>query len=341
MNLTERLQLLSALQTHILAKPAGLEEAVQLAYQANPWFTPANSWQSLTAIAEAFLDAEKLAAWVARYPVADAQSETVVGVVMAGNIPLVGFHDWLCVFVAGHKCQVKLSEKDSLLFKYLYQFMLATQPALEGQTQIVERLKDFDRVIATGSDNTARYFEEYFGKYPHIIRKNRTSVAVLHGDEDEQVMDTLMQDVYSYFGLGCRNVSLIWVPRGYDLDRLIRPLNKYNALLSHNKWGNNYDYNFALYLLNRIPHLVTDGIILRESSEQVSRIATIHYSFYDQLEDVLQHLHEKAAQTQCVVSSKGLDGIDCVAPGLAQSPGLMDYADNVDTMAFLTMNDEQ
>ncbi len=336
----ERLELLAELGHYLHEPPdAALEAIVEQAYAANAWFTPDNIRHSLRAIASAFLHREKLNAWAARYPMPDAaHPQRNVGIVMAGNVPLVGFHDWLCTFVAGHRALVKLSEKDRYLLPFLVKKM--GEWAFESWEYVHflddgERLRDFDAVIATGSNNTARYFEQYFGKYPHIIRRNRNSVAVLTGFETDDELRALGRDIFTYFGLGCRNVSKLYVPHGYQFEHLLDILAKNREVVLHHKYKNNYDYNLALFLLNRTPHLNNGCLLLREESRLQARIASVHYEYYDELFDLEERLAEQKDSIQCVVSKVQLRDFRALPFGKSQMPELDDYADGVDTMAFL------
>ncbi|MGI9159821.1 MAG: acyl-CoA reductase, partial [Saprospiraceae bacterium] len=302
----------------------------------NGWFTEENVRSALAAVAERMLDAEALSAWAARYP-APAQAATV-GLVMAGNIPLVGFHDWLCVFVTGHRALIKLSEKDKRLLPALIKTMGSWEKASWAFSEFLPEntpMQGFDAVIATGSNNTARYFEQYFGKYPHIIRKNRNSVAVLDGTETPAELLALGRDVFAYFGLGCRNVSKIYVPANYHFDRLLDLWGEYNDLITHHKYKNNFDYNLTLFLLNNVPCLHNGCIILSEEAALASRIACLHYEHYSDLEALSGQLRADEEQLQCIVSRHRFPGMDTTPFGATQAPGLLDYADRVDIMAFL------
>ena len=302
----------------------------------NGWFTEANQWRMLDAIAEQYLDEEKLRAWVEAYPALGGAEPKTVGLVLAGNLPLVGFHDWLSVLVAGHHAQVKLSDKDPYVLPFLAQKLGELEPQLAEATRFAERLKGYDAVIATGSDNTARYFRQYFGHVPHVIRGNRTSVAVLHGDETEGQLRRLADDVFAYFGLGCRSVGKLLVPTGYDFEPLLTVLHEHKQLANHTKWKNNFDYNYALLSINKEAFLMTGSLLLREDAALHSRLATVHYEFYDDLADIAIDLHQLREQLQVIVSARPVGGLAVVAPGTAQAPALDDYADRVDTLAFLT-----
>ena len=324
---------------YIRSRPEHLGAYVQRTSHHNAWFTPENQWRMLDAIAEDYLAEDKLRAWVSAYrDVGAASAKTAsaktVGLVMAGNLPLVGFHDWLSVLVMGHRALVKLSDKDPYLLPHLAR-KLEEFGGEEGATRFAERLKDFDAVIATGSDNTARYFRQYFGKYPHIIRGNRTSVAVLHGNETAEELRALADDVFAYFGQGCRSVGKVYVPDGYALEPLLDALHEHKRLANHPKWKNNFDYNYALLAINKEPFLMTGSILVVEREELHSRLATLHYERYTDLADLAIDLHALRDDLQQVVSAREVPGLTVTAPGEGQRPQLQDYADGVDVMAWL------
>jgi hypothetical protein len=337
----ERLDLLAELGDYLFAEPdAELQQVIQQAYSENRWFTESNIRMALQAIARAFLDREKLTNWAARYPLSDKpHPEKTVALVMAGNIPLVGFHDWLCVFVAGQKAKVKLSEKDKHLLPFLAKKLGEWAFESWEYTEFVgegDKLADFDAVIATGSNNTARYFEQYFGKYPHIIRSNRNAVAVLTGYETPDDLHALGRDIFTYFGLGCRNVSKIYVPHGYHFDTLLEALHEYREIIHHDKYKNNFDYNFTLFILNQIPFQNNGCLLLKEDAALQARIASVHYEYYDDLHDIDRLLADRKDDIQCVVSNVQLRDFKALPFGKSQEPELDDYADGVDVLLFLS-----
>ena len=305
----------------------------------NGWFTLAAQERALRAVASNFLNGEALRDWVAAYP--DLLSpaprrQKTVGLVLAGNIPLVGMHDIVAVFLAGHGAQIKLSSKDPYVLPYLLRRLEKIDPATQPYFKVVENLHDFDAIIATGSNNSSRYFEAYFGKYPHIIRRNRNAVAVLTGEESRDELHRLGDDIFSYFGLGCRNVSKLYVPRGYDFAPLLEVLHEWKELQNHTKWKNNFDYNFALLTLNKEPFLHNGAVILREDEGLASHIAGLYYAYYDDLGAAAQEISHRAEEIQLVVARPGTLPLTTFDFGTAQQPALTDYADGVDTMAFLT-----
>jgi hypothetical protein len=305
----------------------------------NRWFTEANTRQTLQAIATQFLDLPTLEAWADQYALPDLDYPAkTIGLVMAGNIPLVGFHDWLCVFAAGFRAKVKLSDKDKRLLPHLVRKMGEWRHESWAYTEFVgdtEHLKNFDAVIATGSNNTARYFEQYFQKYPHVIRRNRNALAVLTGMESLADLFALGRDIFSYFGLGCRNVSKLYVPHGYHFDALLEALHEYREIVLHNKYKNNFDYNFTLFILNKVPHQNNGCLLLRQDDSLTARIASVHYGYYDDLADLDAQLDAKRAEIQCVVGNVQLPSFPVLPFGKSQEPGLSDYPDGVDVMKFL------
>jgi hypothetical protein len=254
---------------------------------------------------------------------------------MAGNIPLVGFHDLLCVLITGHKLIAKLSSQDTVLMKFIGEQLKKINPKFSEQLFFEERLNGVEAVIATGSDNTSRYFEYYFRNIPSIIRKNRTSCAILMGEEPIEELQKLGMDMFSYFGLGCRNVSKIFIPEGYEVSKLLMAWEKYKGVVNHHKYANNYDYQKCLLLMNQTQFYDGGQVLLVESTSLVSPISVVYYEQYKNLEELKGNLQSLEEKIQCIVSAKGWYP-KSIAFGEAQSPQLVDYADNVDTMKFLT-----
>lgn len=337
MTLKDRIAVLSQLGEEILTRPDWLQDAVIRAYHANRWFTESQSWNALESIAKNFLSQQTLVQWTQKYNISDDLSSKKIGLVLAGNIPIVGFHDIMCCFISGHISKVKLSSKDEVLLKALVSKMEKINPNVVDRIQLSERLKGFDAIIATGSNNSSTYFEEYFGKYPNIIRKNRNAIGVITGFESDEDLISLGYDIFNYFGLGCRNVSKIYVPSGYSFDRLLGILHdNYKEVANHDKYRNNFDYNNALLMLNKVDFLISGSLIITESDSIPSRISTVHYSYYDSLDDVKNELIQREEEIQCIVGKVDLDGRKIFPFGEAQNPSIDDYADDVDTMAFLT-----
>ncbi|MCF6240369.1 MAG: hypothetical protein L3J74_03370 [Bacteroidales bacterium] len=308
---------------------------MQQASTNNEWFTPENILFSLKNIAES-LTGNNLDKWLSKYPeIVKYNHSKNVALIMAGNIPLVGFHDLLSVLIAGHKAIIKLSSKDDVLLKGIAELLYQIEPEFQDYIHFTDgRLKNFDAVIATGSNNSAQYFEYYFGKYPNIIRKNRNSVAVLTGKETEKELKLLAEDIFRYFGLGCRNVSKIYIPDDMDLDKLFKAVYEYKEVINHNKYANNYTYNRSVYLMNKIDFFENGFMILKEDMAMSSPISVVFYERYSNLETVKQRLSIDKEQIQCVVSQIN-DLPQQVYFGEAQKPKLWDYADNVDTLEFL------
>ena len=339
MTLHQRIKAFVKLGEYIAQKPEHLDAYVQRTTHHNGWFTAENQWHMLSAVASQYLDAANLEHWVESVGIGSKDASLpnkTVGLVLAGNIPLVGFHDVLAVLIAGLNAEIKLSSKDPFVLPFLLKQLEQLEPQFEGSFRFVERLKNYDAIIATGSDNTSRYFQQYFGHVPHIIRGNRTSVAVLDGEESAEELRALARDIFTYFGMGCRSVSKIYVPSGYDFNPLLEILHEHKQLANHTKWKNNYDYNFALHTINKEPFLTTGPLLLREDSSFHSRLAMLHYEAYKDISTVTQDLNVNAAKIQAVVSKNELAKLPTVSFGEGQNPGLADYADGVNTLAFLS-----
>lgn len=335
MNLTQRINALVQLGEYLLQLDDYLQAVMHRSEYNNPWFTKQNQELAIKAIATQFLEEGKLRDWLGRYPVSDLPTGKTIGLVMAGNLPLVGFHDLLCTFVAGHKAKIKLSDKDRFLLPHLLKMLNRFQPGTDAFFEIVEQMNGYDAVIATGSNNSARYFEAYFGKYPHIIRRNRNGVAVLDGSESSDELLVLGKDVFQFFGLGCRNVSKLYLPKGYDFQLLMESLHEFHDLANHSKYRNNFDYNLALLMLNQIPYYSNGCIILTETPAITSRIAMLHYEFYEDIMSLEALMANHKEEIQCIVAKPGLLSAPTIAFGETQTPGLSDYPDGVDVMAFL------
>ncbi|RYC70817.1 MULTISPECIES: acyl-CoA reductase [Spirosoma] len=334
---SERLQTFIALGDFLRSAEAQpeLTEIAHRAHARNNWFTVANSLNALSAIADEFLTAQKLTDWASSYR-SEPDSPKQVGVVMAGNIPAVGFHDLLCVLMSGHALLAKLSSQDFVLIHYLIQKIKEINPAFDSLIVEAERLNAAEAYIATGSNNSARYFDYYFASKPHIIRKNRSSVALLIGEESDDELLKLDHDLSDYYGLGCRNVSTLLVPEGYDFTPLLRTLEPLaNRYLDNHKYQNNYDYNKSIYLINGVPHYDNGYLLVTENDALVSPISVVYYHIYQTQDDARNWLDAHKAQIQVIASAQGwLPG--SVPFGKTQRPGLTDYADGIDTMAFLS-----
>ena len=337
MILKERIESLIQLGKELTPDNEQLQTVVNRTYHNNSWFTVENQWKAIEAITQNFLNRDILENWISSYNIPDEPIQLKsVCLVLAGNIPLVGFHDILSVFVAGHKAKIKISDKDPFLIPFIIQNLTEINPLVKEHFELVQGpMKDFDTVIATGSNNSSRYFEAYFGKYPHIIRKNRNAIAVLQGDETAEDLMKLGEDVFTYFGLGCRNVSKIYLPRNYEFNPLLEALHEYREIVLHDKYKNNFDYQFTLLILNKVKYQGNGCILMIESLEIASPIALLHYEYYDDFEMLQLELNGRKDDIQCVVSNTSIEGLPSFKFGEAQKPSINDYADGVDTMAFL------
>jgi len=300
----------------------------------NGWFTEEQVQSALRALAY-MCEAPKLKNWADSYQIPEVLQPKRIALIMAGNIPLSGFHDLLCVLMSGHIAVVKTSSKDEVLPLWIKNFFEKHFPQVAGRMIIEQNLiRGIDAVIATGSNNSSRYFNYYFGKYPHIIRNNRNSVAVLSGNETEEDLKNLADDVFLYFGLGCRSISKVYIPIDYNAEALFAAFNKYEHYRFHNKFANNYDYRKAIYLMNGEPF--TDGhfYIWRQAASLHSDVGVLHYEFYKTQKAVWQEIESLSHEVQCVVCSETVHA-KAIRPGKAQFPELTDYADDIDTMNFL------
>jgi len=316
---------------------AFLGEKIDKAVYENSWFTRDDIISAFKGIGD-MLAEEKTAAWISEYQGLKKQIENpqTVGVVNAGNIPLVGFHDFLCILISGNNYLGKLSSKDKVLLPALKDILIDYEPEFAKFISFEEnQLKDFDAIIATGSDNTARYFHYYFGKYPNIIRKNRNGVAVIPEDYNEEDLKKLADDIFLYYGLGCRNVSKLFLPENFKINHFFENIEHYyDKLINHHKYANNYNYHKSIYLMNKVSHLDNGFALLKEDESFASPISTIFYETYKDIEKVKEKLDVHNEEIQCVVSYP--ETIKNAVPfGKAQFPELWDYADNIDTLNFL------
>ncbi|CAM3485151.1 acyl-CoA reductase [Sphingobacterium prati] len=320
----------------LLRQPEDLTQIIHLAQHKNPWYTIKNVEKALHVISSN-LSVEKLNYWLQDYP--DLESTKTVGLILAGNIPLVGFHDILCVLISGFKAKIKLSSDDAGLTTYVLNRLKQIEPAFEASFEIVDKLKDFDLVIATGSNNTARYFDYYFGAKPHIIRRNRNSVAVITGKESAVQLRALGHDIFDYFGLGCRSVSKIFVPKDYNVSHFFDGIADFKDVADHYKYNNNYDYNKSIYLINGDKHFDNGFLLLKQDERTASPLSVVYYEEYNSLGDVENELNQQAENIQCVVSEVQLNIQSPVFHfGESQCPALDDYADGINTLNFLFAN---
>jgi len=313
------------------------EELIKIIHQRNTWFTAENVRTAIEEIS-CMLEEKALRSWLAGYmtELSERNKPKNIAVIMAGNIPMVGFHDMLCVLISGNKLTAKLSSSDNLLLPFISKVLIAIEPAFADNIQFTDKqLQNIEAVIATGSNNSAGHFEYYFSKYPNIIRKNRNAVAVLTGKETKEELALLGKDVFQYFGLGCRNVSKLFVPKGYKFDKFYESVYEHKDVVLNNKYANNYEYNRTIYLMNSLPSLLDNNfLLLKEDPAITSPIGVLFYEYYDTINEVNARLKQVKEQLQCVVSnSKEIK--KAIPIGKAQSPSLADYADGVDTMKFL------
>ncbi|MEO8235585.1 MAG: acyl-CoA reductase [Flavobacterium sp.] len=305
---------------------------INLSQSHNGWYTNENVHFSINSWAEA-LTQENLDKWLSNYNFTKFNPKTIA-LILAGNIPLVGFHDFLSVLISGHKVLIKTSSNDQHLLPFLAKYLIVVEPELNNYITFVEgKLENFDAVIATGSDNTARYFEYYFKDKPSIIRKNRNSVAVLDGSESKDQMIALGEDIFRYFGLGCRNVSKIFIPKNYNFDLFFNGMFPYQVVIKYEKYANNYDYNKAVFLMSNFNLLDNEFLIIKEDSSYSSPISSVFYEFYDDINDIKNRLETDKDKIQCIVSNNLVE--NSISFGTTQKPKLWDYADNVDTIDFL------
>ncbi len=336
MQIQQKFEILTRLGEYVNSNDEKWLEIKELASRQNYWFIPQFIDDAVAAISKQFLNEETLKSFVTSYGLdikEDIEQSKKLGIVMAGNIPLVGFHDFIMGFLAGYELNLKLSSKDEVLIKHLIEKMIAWEPSLQDRIHIQKMLKGCDLYIATGSNNTAQTFAYYFGKYPNLLRHNRTSIAVLTGEETDEELKYLVNDIYQYFGLGCRNVSKVYVPEGYNFERLINKINKYALPNDHNQYLNNYDYQLALVMLNGVPYMSAHHIVLTESTSEFGPVATLHYEFYKDLKEVDQAIKASRDSLQVVLSHADLD--HALPFGSSQEPSINDFADGEDTFDFL------
>ena len=307
-------------------------DLIKLSQSHNGWFTQEQVYHSIQSWAKA-LQEDNLNHWISSYDFSKVKPKTV-GLILAGNIPLVGFHDFLSVLISGHNVLVKTSSNDQHLIKFLAKYIIAVNPEMNSFITFTDgKLENFDAVIATGSNNTARYFEYYFKNKPNIIRKNRNSVAVLTGNESKEDLINLGEDIFRYFGLGCRNVSKLFVPKDYDFQKFFEAIYEYKDVVFYEKYSNNYDYNKAVFLMSNFKLLDNEFLTLKEDASYASPISSVFYERYENIEDIKKQLENDAEQIQCVVSNGVIE--NSIPFGKTQQPALWDYADNVDTIEFL------
>lgn len=331
-------KLIHALKTlgKLMTNPnQSLSEIIEIAQHHNAWFTPEEVKKSLLSFGK-MLNEVEVEHWFSTIKV--TKSPKKIGLILAGNIPLVGFHDVICVLATGNIAMIKMSSSDDKLLPAIIKELISIEPSIADHIEYIERLKDFDAIIATGSNNSSRYFDYYFGKVPNIIRKNRNSIAVLNGSETPSEIESLGHDIFDYFGLGCRNVSKIFVPKGYEMKKFFEPLEKYKAIINHFKYNNNYDYNKSIYLVNSVKHLDNGFLLVKEDASFTSPLAVLFYEEYDSITEIEKLIDNEGENIQCVVSNLNLNlKKGKIAFGESQYPKLWDYADDVNTIEFLEM----
>lgn len=298
----------------------------------NPWFTEESFKFCFRNWADN-LNINNIQNWISQYNFSNPKKN--IGLILAGNIPLVGFHDVICVLLSGHTPIIKLSSKDQMILP----FLLKKWNEFSGdilEYHIVEKLENYDAVIATGSNNTARYLEYYFKDVPSIIRKNRTSIGILKGDETNEQIQLLAEDIFRYFGLGCRNVTKLLIPETMPLEKLFESFIEFKDIINHHKYANNYDYNRAIYLLNQEKFWDNNFVMLKEDEKLFSPLSVINFSRYNDLQDIQNFITQNKNDIQCIVANPQLEINNTLDFGEAQTPTLNTYADNVDTMEFLS-----
>ena len=328
MKLRDRISILTELGTYMGSSASGWMQAKARAAEENPWFLPEFIDLAVNNIRDNFLDPGLLNDWAEKNQIPDQQGHPkTIGLVMAGNIPLVGFHDFLCCFISGHRQKIKMSSRDAILLEHLVDWLHLNLPDTKDFIELSGMLKNCDAYIATGSDNSSRYFEQYFARFPHIIRKNRTSVAILDGTESTEDLDKLADDIQLYFGLGCRNITQIHVPEGYDFVPILQALRKYAYFMDQHKYKHNFDYNLTIQIMNNRYYMTNDAVLLSENPAPFSPISQVNYQFYSSADKLTDSLNNE--KIQCIVG-KGFTPF-----GQAQKPGLNDYPDGVNTLQFI------
>jgi len=335
-NLKNSISSFSELGRQLLTPDAALSALIENEQYHNAWFTPASVSEAVTAIGNMLNEAD-LNTWLSKYNIETNKAPKKVGLILAGNIPLVGFHDVLCVIASGNKALIKASSQDARLIKAVLEKLVAIDPAFADSFTFVDKLEGFDAIIATGSNNSSRYFDYYFGKVPNIIRKNRNSIAVLSGNENAEELFNLGHDILDYYGLGCRNVSKILVPEDYDFTFFFESIEAHKAIINHHKYNNNYDYNKSIYLVNGDKHFDNGFLMVKEDDRLTSPLSVLFFNYYHNVANAENIINENAENIQCVVSTLPLQVDNQVVDfGQSQQPKLWDYADGVDTMEFLS-----
>ena len=340
MNLQQRIQAFSKLGIYISECISTAEsnteflKVLRKAESQNPWFTNKNSIQAFLGISK-MLEEKQLLTWIQNYIFTEKSPKTIA-VIMAGNIPMVGFHDALCVLITGNNLLAKLSSKDSVFMHFLFQKLIEIEPEFDTFITIEEGfVTDFDAIITTGSNNSSRYFEYYFNSYPHIIRKHRNSIGVIIGNEDKETLQKFGSDILLYFGLGCRNISKLYIPEDFDISQIIDCFQPYETLVAHNKYMNNYEYNKSIYLVSQQPHLDNGFLLFKEDFAISSPLAVVYYEKYSNFAELQTYITMNTDVIQCIVCKDDAFNKKNIEPGDTQSPNVWDYADDIDTILFL------
>ncbi len=335
MNLEERIAALTVLGDNLKVPDEEMKAVIEKAAAANVWFTIENITAAVENVIENFLQKDKLQAWTKNITFKEVKKN--IGIVAAGNIPLVAFHDVIAGFMAGHTCKIKLSQKDEVLLPAIINKLNSIDPRCAAYFEIVDFLKDIDAVIATGSDNSSRYFHYYFDKYPHIIRKNRVGLAVIWGNETDDELLAIGEDVFQYYGLGCRNVSSLRIPDDFDLSRILKLWDHFQWVRDNHAYNNNFEYNLAIYIMNQVPYWANDTLIMIEDNSLVSRLGVVHFTRYNDLDSLAEEIKSNEDKLQVIISNRDFNEIRTTRPGLSQCPGLADYADGINTLEFLSL----
>ncbi len=330
------LELWNELGLRLRQKSDVMELAKLRSMQQNLWFTAQHIDYALNAIIEQYLNKDKLAQWLSKYELDKRnKSGSNIGIICAGNIPMVGFHDLLCTITAGHVALVKLSHKDQFLLPGIVELLKAIDPRIEDQIKFVDKLQDYDAVIATGSNNSLRYFKSYFEHVPHIFRHNRTSVGVIHPEDTDETLIGMASDIFIHFGMGCRNISKFFIPKQFKLDRLFEATLDYSNYILHSKYHNNFIYHTALFQMNKVKYHTNHLIILLETEEWHSPLSVLYYETYQDISEIKSKIAERHDDIQAVYSGNAIDQLEIIEPGKGQQPELAEYADHIDTMDWL------
>lgn len=334
MTLEQRKKAFFTLGKYLATPDNALVNLINTAHFTNAWFTP-NEVRKAVKAWSLQLNESDLNEWLHAGILQEEPKPKVIGLVLAGNIPMVGFHDILTVLASGHIALIKASSQDQKLIPFLLSKLVEIEPAFGRYIRFTDRLKDFDAVIATGSNNTSRYFEYYFGKVPNLIRKNRNSIAILSNEESKEQLCLLGQDIFDYYGLGCRNVSKLFVPADYNFTAFFEAIETYKSIADHHKYNNNYDYNKSIYLINNDKHYDNGFLLVKKDDRLASPLAVLYYEEYTNKQQLETRIKETANQIQCVVGNTDLDVSAMINFGESQQPRLWDYADGVNTLQFL------